>query len=94
MKIPLSAVKQKQPNWFSRGNKRFFGDLAYKTMTGRSGKTYLVRSTYAWSDMFDGVKELQYRINEIDQTTYEIGHLTDTIYTDMDSLKEWLRTEG
>jgi len=90
----LSEVKAVQPQWFSHGNKRFFGDVSYKVLHGkRTGKPYLVRSTYAWSDMFGKAKTLHYRINRLhDDLT--VGLLVDDMFSDLDRVKGWLQWEG
>jgi hypothetical protein len=88
----LADVKAKQPEWFSRKNKRFFGDVSYKVLHSKvTHKPYLVRSTYQWSDMFDQAKTLRYRVNELKEDL-SIGPLLDKQFRDLDAVKEWLRT--
>ena len=71
----LAEVKAAQPEWFSRGNMRFFGDHSYMVRYGKvTGDAYLVRSTDAWTDMFGQPKRLHYRVNFLDQDTLEIGN--------------------
>jgi hypothetical protein len=92
MSITMSQVRAAQPEWFSRKNKRFFGDVGYKVLTGKqSRKPYLVRSTFAWTDMFGQPRTLHYRVNTLDTETLHIGGLVDKNFRDMDSLREWLR---
>ena len=88
----LRDIKAANQKWFSRGNKRFFGDVSYKAYYGKkTGKAYLVRSTYAWSDMFDRPKVLHYRINNINQDTLEIEPLIDQVFNSIFEVKAWLR---
>lgn len=87
----LAQIKQANPNWFSRSNKRFFGDINYRLLYGKkSGERFLVRLTNAWSDMFDGVKKPHYRINTINDDL-TIGKLLDQQFADMDSVRAWLK---
>jgi hypothetical protein len=80
--ISLAQVQAAQPGWFSKSNKRFFGDKRYTTRQGKqSKKTYLVRSTTMWSGMCGGRETLVYRINTVDQETHKIGSLIDEIFT-------------
>lgn len=88
----LQDIKAANEGWFSRSNKRFFNDVSYKAYYGKiTGKAYLVRSTYAWSDMFDRPRVLHYRINTINQDTLEIDPLIDDIFKSIFEVKAWLR---
>ena len=88
----LRQIRAANGQWFSRGNKRFFGDAEYRGYySKKTGKAYLVRSTYAWSDMFDQPKRLHYRINNINQDTLEIEPLIDQSFSDIFAVKAWLR---
>jgi hypothetical protein len=88
--MTLSELKQHNALWFDKGNKRFFGDVSYKVLHSKvTGKPYLVRSTYAWTDMFGAAKRLHYRINPING--FEIGPLVDKKFKDLDAVKFWLR---
>ncbi len=91
--IPLlRQIKEANGQWFSRGNKRFFGDVSYKAYYGKkSGNPYLVRATYAWSDMFGRPKILHYRVNKVNSDTKEIESLTDDTFNDIFAVKAWLR---
>ena len=97
MKVVLSKpllrkIREAQPDWFSRGNKRFFNDVEYKGYYGKAtGKAYLVRSTYAWTDMLGGTKRLHYRINELDQDTLKIKRLIDDEFSNIYDVKDWLK---
>jgi hypothetical protein len=90
--ITLSDVKEVQPKWFSPENKRFFGDVSYEVLQGKTTKkNYLVRSTNAWTDMFDRKnKTLHYRVNSIGEDL-KIGKLIETVFKTRDEVKEWLK---
>ncbi len=89
----LTDLRAAQPEWFSRKNKRFFGDVSYKVLHGKvSRKPYLVRSTYQWSDMFGQPKTLRYRVNTIKDDLH-IGPLLDRQFSDLEDVKDWLKTE-
>jgi hypothetical protein len=88
----LSDVRAVQREWFSRKNKRFFGDISYKVLHGKATKRpYLVRSTFMWSDMFGQPKQVRWRVNELKEDL-RIGPLVDDIFRDYDDVKEWLAT--
>ena len=90
MKTTLREVKQHNPEWFTDENKRFFHDVDYCVMYGEMFDIpYLVRSTYAWSDMFGQKAKLHFRINEIGEHL-EVGNLTDDIFNDMSDVEDWL----
>ena len=61
----LQQVKQANPGWFSRKNKRIFGDQSYRVLLNKDKQPFLVRSTYAWSDMFGREPWLHFRINPL-----------------------------
>ena len=87
----LSDVRAAQPEWFSRKNKRFFGDVSYKVLhSKKTGEPYLVRGTYAWTDMFGSPRRLHYRINPLDDKL-DIRPLVDVIFADLWEVKRWLR---
>ena len=87
----LSEVKQAQNHWFDRGNKKFFGDRDYRVLHGKiTGNPYLVRSTFAWSDMFGRPRKLSWRINPLDDNLI-IQPLVDQEYRTIDDVKDWLR---
>ena len=90
--MKLSEIRDSQPGWFSRKNKRFFGDLNYRVLHGKhSKKGFLVRSTFEWSDMCGGEKRISWRINEVDQETLKIRSLIDGSFRSLDSVKDYLR---
>ncbi len=88
----LRQIKEANKEWFSQGNKRFFNDVSYRGYYGKkTGKAYLVRSTYAWTDMFGSPRRLHYRINNINQETLDIEELIDQEFSDIFAVKAWLR---
>ena len=88
--VTLSDVKEAQPHWFTPENKRFFNDVSYKVLTGKtSHKPFLVRATYAWTDMFGSPKRLHYRVNPLDDTL-KIQALIDQTFSDLEEVKDWL----
>lgn len=90
--VTLSQVKAVNSKWFSKENKKLFGDINYMVRQGKTSKQpYLIRFTSAWSDMFDGVKKYHYRINKIDPNTLQINSLIDTIFKSKESVREWLK---
>jgi len=96
MTTTLADVRRANTNWFSRSNKRFFGDCGYKVLTAKSGQKYLVRLSGAWSDMFGRPKSYNYYLNPINPDL-SIGTLVDgpdgcpLKFADLDDVKEWLR---
>ena len=88
----LREIKSANEGWFSRSNKRFFSDVSYRAYYGKvTGRAYLVRSTYAWTDMFDQPRRLHYRVNKVNQDTLEIESLIDETFPDIFAVKHWLR---
>jgi len=85
----MLQVRNAQPDWFSPGNKRFLGDKSYEVRTATSGTPYLVRSTYAWSDMFGKPKTLRYRLNPIGSECKIEPMLDEEFYT-LAEVKAWL----
>lgn len=87
----LTDVKAAQPTWFSKENKRFFGDINYRVLhSGITKLPYLARSTYSWSDMFGREKEITYRLNLIENNN-KIGHMLDEVFHSWSALKSWLK---
>ena len=87
----LTQVKAVQPKWFSRKNKKFFGDVRYWVLHGkRTGEPYLIRSTYAWTDMFGQKPRLHYRINRLEDNL-KISSLLDDEFENMPAVKRWLK---
>ncbi len=91
-KFDMRRLREVQPDWFCCKNRRFFGDVSYRTLRGKlTGNIFLVRSTYAWTDMFGGPRRLHYRINTVGDD-YVIGNLIDKTFRDIDDVKEYLKT--
>jgi hypothetical protein len=87
----LRELKEHNKTWFNPQNKRLFGDKSYKVLHGqRTGNPYLIRSTTAWTDMFDGVKKLHYRINPI-RNDFQILLLIDSIFYSLDEIQAWVK---
>lgn len=93
MTTTLAQVRAAQPEWFSRKNKRFFGDVGYKVLHDSKGQAYLVRSTYAWTDMFGQPRTLHYRVNKLD-ADLKIRSLVNQTFRDLEHVKQWLRMGG
>jgi len=90
--IPLTELKHANPQWFE--GKRFFGDVLYLSKAGKkTGRTYLVRLTSAWSDMFGCQRVFKYRINEVDQKTHHIGELLPDEFDSILQVKIWLESK-
>ena len=90
-KITMEKVMDANPTWFSSGNKKFSNDIDYWTEAGKiTNNSFLVRSTYGFTDMFGGRRTKHYRINTIDQETLQIGSLIDTIFKDWKQVDTWL----
>ena len=70
--MTLSELKTKNNTWFSKENKRFFGDRRYYVYTYRQ-KSYLIRLSSGWSDMFGESKKFNYYINPLDG--YKIDYI-------------------
>ena len=91
----LEDVKRENCKWFDPSNRRFFGDVRYTVQRGGSGARYLVRSTYAWTDMFGASKRLHYRANGIARETLKItGLLEDQEWATLREAKAWLLKFG
>ena len=94
----IAQVMAANPNWFSRDNKRFFGDLSYKVLHGKVSHTpFLVRKTNAWTDMFDGLKKPHFVVNAIEPGTLKVlsmvpGDVEHRRFKDIEEVKEFLAT--
>lgn len=88
----LRVLRESNQQWFAKGNKQFFGDRQYwGYYGGASGNPYLLRSTYAWTDMFDQPRRLHYRINKVEPNTYEILDLIDDEFNTIELAKMWVK---
>lgn len=86
----MSDLIFKNPKYFSSENKRFFQDISYWVMFGKkTGKAFMIRSTYGWSDMFDGIKKRHYRINPISEDL-KIKPLGDRVFVSLQDVNEWI----
>lgn len=94
MRVTIAQVRAAQPNWFSRKNKRFFGDIQYSVLHSKGGKPFLLRSTFMWSDMFGRPKQISYRVSRINAETLHIEGLVDTIFHTRDDAKDWIKELG
>lgn len=89
-KITISEVRAANPEWFTRKNKRLRGDISYSVGEAKvSGRMYLVRYTYAATNMFGGPKIAHYRLHELNSPI--IGDLTKEHFRNVDLLNAWLR---
>jgi len=92
-KPTLIQVSAAQRNWFTDGNKRFFGDVSYEVAVSASGKPYLLRSTYGWTDMFGRPRRLHWRINPLDAKTLKILPLVEDVFDTKNKALKWLRSQ-
>ena len=89
----LAEVKARQPEWFSRKNKKFFGDISYRILHGKvSKKPFLVRSTYGWSDMFGRPRTISWRVNKL-EVDLEIGDMVDQSFMGLELVRHFLKGE-
>lgn len=88
MDVTLEDVKRANGLWFHYKSKEFCQDKDYWVKYGgTTGNPFLLRSTYMFSDMFGGKKEICYRINVIG-TDLIIGNLIDDVFkTEGDAIK-------
>ncbi|MCK5608857.1 hypothetical protein KAR91_43695 [Candidatus Pacearchaeota archaeon] len=88
--VTLAKVRQANKTWFGDGKAKFFGDVNYQILhSEKTGKAYLVRSTYAWSDMFGKRKQLHWRLNPLDECL-KIRPLIDDVFPHLQAVKVWL----
>lgn len=88
--LDLAQVEKAQPKWFSAENKAFFHDVDYCILHGKeTSNPFLVRSTYAWTDMFGCKPRLHYRVNPLNDML-QIQPLIDDEFADIDEVEEWL----
>ena len=91
MVVTLQAMKSVQPTWFHPKTKRFFGDIRYLLLRGKkSNAYYLVRATYAWTDMFGKPRRLHWRVNFLDREL-RIKELVESSFNTLNDVKEWLK---
>ena len=87
--VTMREVRQANRTWFGDGNEKFFNDINYQIVHSVSGKPYLARSTYAWTDMFGGKRKFHWRLNPIDDVL-KIRPLIDDVFSDLDAVERWL----
>ena len=92
----LSKIKaaHKDGHWFDRETKKFFGDVRYYAYRSKTGKPYLVRSTYGFSDMFGQVRKLSYKINIVNPETLKIEDLIPLDFSSLEAVKYWIYIES
>lgn len=86
----LQDVINHNRNWFKPENQKIFGDKEYWVKVSKQGKLYLLRSTVAWTDMFDGKLKLHYRLNVLDKDL-SIGDLIDDVFMSMSQVNNYLK---
>jgi len=102
----LQYISSQNPGWFNEKNREFFNDVQYWAYHSKSGDPYLVRSTYAFTDMFGGPKTLHYRINIIgdnnqtivmnrllnrrNKPPFQIESLIDDEFATLAEVESWL----
>lgn len=87
--VRLLEVKEANEAWFGEENQKFFNDVDYWIGQSGSGKWYLCRSTYGFSDMFGRKRKLTYRLNPLSDEL-KIGRLLDDVFDDQDDVDDWL----
>jgi len=86
----LLDIRHAQPSWFSKENKKFFNDRQYWLKWSSAGIAFLLRSTYAWTDMFGQKPRLHYRLNIINDDK-SIGTMLDTEFKTIAEVRQWLQ---
>ena len=86
----IQQIKDHNPHWFTPENKRFFNDIDYYGLWGKSGKPYLVQYTNAWTDMFGGGTRPHYRVHRVNQEDGRIAELLDEEFKTMEDVKKWM----
>ena len=90
MKTTLNDVRKANRMWFSDGAQRMSNDVEYRVDHDDEGKPWLVRSTYAWTDMFGKKPRLHCRINPLSDEL-QIQPLVENEFADFDEAHEWLQ---
>ena len=93
MTVSIAQVRDANAVWFSRENRRFFGDISYKVLHDKTKKAYLVRRTYGFSDMFGNPKVAHYRVNPLGQNL-EILTLLDEFFESLTEVKQALKVRS
>ncbi len=88
--VTIQEVRRAQRGWFTLANKKFYNDVAYSVRhSAVTGRPYLIRSTYAWTDMCGGARRLHWRINPL-SAELQIRPLIDIEFKTLDDVKMWL----
>jgi hypothetical protein len=85
----LSDVKENNPGWFSKENKRFFNDVSYSCYYSKLGNRYFLQVSYKWSDMLGQPKKKSYIIKNITDD-FKIG-VPITEFSSLAEVKNWLK---
>jgi hypothetical protein len=75
MTLSIADVRQVNPMYFSKENTKFSGDISCRVLHDKQRKPYLVRFTYAWTDMFGGERIAHWVINPIGANLEILPHL-------------------
>ena len=88
--MKLSELRAHNERWFSRKNRKFFGDIDYRIIHGKDKKPYLVRYTSGFSDMFGRTKQYFYVINPVEDK-YKIASMLDEKFISLEDVKEFIK---
>ena len=75
MTLSIADVRQANPMYFSKENTKFSGDISCRVLHDKQRQPYLVRLTYAWTDMFGGERIAHWVINPIGANLEILPHL-------------------
>ena len=90
MIVTIAQVRDANRVWFSRENRRFFGDISYKILHDKQKNGYLVRQTYGFSDMFGNPKVAHYKVNPLGPNL-EILAMLDEFFESLAEVKQTLK---
>ena len=90
MTVTVAQVRNANAVWFSRENRRFFGDISYKILHDKQKNGYLVRQTYGFSDMFGNPKVAHYKVNPLGPNL-EILAMLDEFFESLAEVKQTLK---
>ena len=85
-RITIADLRASNLRYFSKDNKRVFGDVDYRILHDKQRQPYLVRSSYAFSDMFGNERTLGWYVNPI-SPTLEIMPGLDQVFATLDQVK-------
>ena len=91
MALTIAELRRANPRWFASGNARFFADFEYRVLHSKQGNPYLVRRTYAYTDMFGSERIAHYRINPIGDSL-DILSLDDRCFATLADVKQALKS--